>query len=194
MKKPTAEKREEGEEEEREEKKIPMTLTSVIVDLPPIHHWISARDSDKKFSRSLTNSSRSSVTWTRVSAQFHERGSFSSSTFHLSRSICIIHMQVLFQYYPIVSLTTAIATNNSNDSFSMLMSDSHPTDSSRPLVFTVLIACCLTIIIILTILGNILVLIALYINFALRSPTHLLMGNLACADLLLGNDRLNCNC
>jgi hypothetical protein len=27
----------------------------------------------------------------------------------------------------------------------------------------------------------------LCVDFALRSPTHLLMGNLACADLLLGN-------
>lgn len=56
----------------------------------------------------------------------------------------------------------------------------------RPFLTTVLIGFCLSLIIILTVLGNILVLIALSIDFALRSPTHVLMGNLACADLLLG--------
>ena len=56
---------------------------------------------------------------------------------------------------------------------------------SQPLI--VFSAIPLAIIILLTIFGNILVLIALCIDFALRSPTHLLMGNLACADLLLGN-------
>ncbi|CAF0802786.1 unnamed protein product [Didymodactylos carnosus] len=57
---------------------------------------------------------------------------------------------------------------------------------TRPLYGTILVAICLCIIILLTIIGNIIVLIALSINFALRSPTHLLMGNLALADLLLG--------
>ncbi len=94
-------------------------------------------------------------------------------------------MQVLSQFHHIVSLTTL---NNSNDNLtSLLLPDININVPSRPFMLTVLIAFCLAIIIALTILGNILVLIALCIDFALRSPTHLLMGNLACADLLLGN-------
>jgi len=94
-------------------------------------------------------------------------------------------MQVLSQFPQIVSLATL---NNSNDSLtSSILQDININGPSRPLISTILIAFCLSIIIILTILGNILVLIALCIDFALRSPTHLLMGNLACADLLLGN-------
>ena len=58
---------------------------------------------------------------------------------------------------------------------------------ARALLLTVAIAVSLSMIILLTILGNILVLTALRVDLALRSPTHLLMGNLACADLLLGN-------
>lgn len=38
----------------------------------------------------------------------------------------------------------------------------------------------------LTVLGNILVLLAIFVDFHLRSPTHYLMGSLAIADLLLG--------
>lgn len=38
----------------------------------------------------------------------------------------------------------------------------------------------------LTVLGNILVLLAIFVDFHLRSPTHYLMGSLATADLLLG--------
>ncbi len=91
-------------------------------------------------------------------------------------------MQVLSQLQYIVSL------NNSNDNLtSSYLSDNSINVPSRPFILTILIALCLSIIILLTILGNILVLIALCIDFALRSPTHLLMGNLACADLLLGN-------
>jgi hypothetical protein len=95
-------------------------------------------------------------------------------------------MQVLSQFQPIVSWTTL---NNSNDNLTSSSFESDPiiNGPSRPFVLTVLIALCLSIIILLTILGNILVLIALCVDFALRSPTHLLMGNLACADLLLGN-------
>ncbi len=95
-------------------------------------------------------------------------------------------MQVLSQFPLIVSLTTQ---NNSYDNLTTTFSqDSNLNGPFRPFILTVLIAFCLSIIIALTILGNILVLIALCINFALRSPTHLLMGNLACADLLLGNE------
>ena len=74
--------------------------------------------------------------------------------------------------------------NASNDNFTALLL---LVPTARPLYLTVLLACCLLTIILLTILGNILVLTALCVDFALRSPTHLLMGNLACADLLLGN-------
>jgi hypothetical protein len=93
-------------------------------------------------------------------------------------------MQVLPQLHHIVSLTTA--TNQSNQTLITLIQDLTINEQTRPLILTILIAICLSIIILLTILGNILVLIALCIDFALRSPTHLLMGNLACADLLLG--------
>ncbi|CAF1434717.1 unnamed protein product [Rotaria sp. Silwood1] len=93
-------------------------------------------------------------------------------------------MQVLSQFHSIVSLTTL---NNSNDNLTLsILPDIYNSSLTRPILATILIALCLSIIIILTILGNILVLIALCIDFALRSPTHLLMGNLACADLLLG--------
>ena len=94
-------------------------------------------------------------------------------------------MQVLLQDPPIASLISS--NNQSNESFSSGLPDRSNHELSRSLIFTILLASCLAVIILLTILGNILVLIALYINFALRSPTHLLMGNLACADLLLGN-------
>jgi len=39
---------------------------------------------------------------------------------------------------------------------------------------------------ILTILGNVLVLLAILTDFHLRSPSHYLMGSLAMTDLLLG--------
>jgi hypothetical protein len=95
-------------------------------------------------------------------------------------------MQVLSQFHSIVSLTTL---NNSNDNLTSTgLQDTTINEPIRPFILTILIAFCLSIIIVLTILGNILVLIALCIDFALRSPTHLLMGNLACADLLLGNE------
>jgi hypothetical protein len=91
-------------------------------------------------------------------------------------------MQVLSQFHHMIAL------NNSNDNFaSSFLSDPNINEPSRPFLLTILIALSLAIIIVLTVLGNILVLIALCVDFALRSPTHLLMGNLACADLLLGN-------
>lgn len=92
-------------------------------------------------------------------------------------------MQVLSPLNQFVSLTSL---NTSNDNLTLSTLADVPS-GSRPFLLTILIACSLAIIIILTILGNILVLIALCVDFALRSPTHLLMGNLACADLLLGN-------
>jgi hypothetical protein len=92
-------------------------------------------------------------------------------------------MQFLSQFHHIVSLTTL---NNSNENSTLAIEDFNTNIPSRSLIYTILIIFCLSIIILLTILGNILVLIALCIDFALRSPTHLLMGNLACADLLLG--------
>lgn len=94
-------------------------------------------------------------------------------------------MPVLSQYHHIVSLTTI--TNHSNGTLTSYLLDTNINEQIRPVFLTILIALCLSIIVLLTILGNILVLIALCIDFALRSPTHLLMGNLACADLLLGN-------
>lgn len=50
----------------------------------------------------------------------------------------------------------------------------------------VLLAIFLILLLLLTILGNILVLLAIFVDFHLRSPTHYLMGSLAVADLLLG--------
>jgi hypothetical protein len=93
-------------------------------------------------------------------------------------------MPGLSPLHHIVSLTT---TNYSNETFIIFIQNANIKEQIRPLVLTILIALCLSIIVFLTILGNILVLIALCVDFALRSPTHLLMGNLACADLLLGN-------
>ncbi|CAF2641366.1 unnamed protein product [Rotaria sp. Silwood2] len=92
-------------------------------------------------------------------------------------------MQHLPHFHHSVSWTI---NNDSNETFTSSIPDIYINEQSRPLIFTILIAICLSIIILLTILGNILVLIAICIDFALRSPTHLLMGNLACADLLLG--------
>ena len=92
------------------------------------------------------------------------------------------------EFHQIVSLTT---TNNSNETLAIIIHNEITDVLKRSVFSTVLIAVCLSIIILLTILGNILVLIALCINFALRSPTHLLMGNLACADLLLGKPKLS---
>ena len=59
----------------------------------------------------------------------------------------------------------------------------------RSLFLTLFIILALAVIILLTVLGNILVLTAVVLDPALRSPTHLLMVNLACADLLLGKSR-----
>lgn len=96
-----------------------------------------------------------------------------------------MHMQVLPQFHHLVYLTTII--NQSNETFLTSAQDLSPINEPiRPRLATIFIALSLSMIILLTILGNILVLIALSIDFALRSPTHLLMGNLACADLLLG--------
>ncbi|CAF0768258.1 unnamed protein product [Adineta ricciae] len=94
-------------------------------------------------------------------------------------------MQIIPQLEQIVISTS---TNQSTDNLSFVMLANDTISSShRPFFLTILIAICLSTIVILTIVGNILVLIALCCDFALRSPTHLLMGNLACADLLLGN-------
>ncbi|CAF3180836.1 unnamed protein product [Rotaria socialis] len=92
-------------------------------------------------------------------------------------------MQVLSQIHPSV---TSTINNYSNETLLLSLHDININAQARPLVLAILIAIPLSIIILLTILGNILVLIAICIDFALRSPTHLLMGNLACADLLLG--------
>lgn len=45
---------------------------------------------------------------------------------------------------------------------------------------------------VLIIFGNIFVILAICIDFHLRSPTHHLLGSLAVADLLLGNFVLSC--
>ena len=42
---------------------------------------------------------------------------------------------------------------------------------------------------IVTVFGNIIVLLAIFVDFRLRQPTHYLMGSLALADLLLGKQR-----
>ena len=94
-------------------------------------------------------------------------------------------MYMLSQFSQIVEAT--ILTNDSNETLLSLIGDTNRIQPTRATIFSILIAISLSIICLLTILGNILVLIALCIDFALRSPTHLLMGNLACADLLLGN-------
>jgi hypothetical protein len=52
---------------------------------------------------------------------------------------------------------------------------------------TIILALILSSIVILTVFGNILVLLAIFFDFHLRSPTHYLMGSLALADLLLGS-------
>lgn len=92
-------------------------------------------------------------------------------------------MQVQFHFHSIVSTASG---NKTNETIVSSLVESQSQEITRSLIFTIIITLCLLIIILLTILGNILVLTALYTNFALRSPTHLLMGNLACADLLLG--------
>jgi len=95
-------------------------------------------------------------------------------------------MNVLSQFHPIVSWTIINQSNENLSSSSISADNDQLKILTRPFIWTVILTCCLSTIIVLTILGNILVLIALCIDFALRSPTHLLMGNLACADLLLG--------
>ena len=50
----------------------------------------------------------------------------------------------------------------------------------------VLLAIFLIFLIITTVFGNMLVVMAILINIHLRSPTHLFMGSLAIADLLVG--------
>lgn len=51
----------------------------------------------------------------------------------------------------------------------------------------VILALILSSIVLLTVFGNILVLLAIFFDFHLRSPTHYLMGSLAFADFLIGN-------
>ena len=50
----------------------------------------------------------------------------------------------------------------------------------------ILQALILSLIVLTTVFGNTLVLLAIFCDFHLRSPTHYLMGSLALADLMLG--------
>jgi hypothetical protein len=59
-------------------------------------------------------------------------------------------------------------------------------DSTGLTLHNVLLAAFLVFLALATILGNIFVLLAIFVDFHLRSPTHYLMGSLAMADLLLG--------
>ena len=74
-------------------------------------------------------------------------------------------MQVLSQFHPSVSLTV---TNITNETLISTIQDLSVNEQTRPLILTILITVCLLIIIILTILGNILVLIAIFIDWNLK--------------------------
>lgn len=66
-----------------------------------------------------------------------------------------------------------------------------PTDASASLAasmnwMSLVVAVALSVIVLLTIGGNLLILAAVLFNSNLRGPTHILIANLAVADLLLG--------
>jgi hypothetical protein len=76
-----------------------------------------------------------------------------------------------------------IGTNNTSNQTDFLIQQA----SVNLTVGLVITGCVLSLMVLLTVFGNIFVLLAILIDFHLRSPTHFLMGSLAVADLLLGN-------
>lgn len=73
--------------------------------------------------------------------------------------------------------------SQSNLSNNILEATSDPFEFTLKNVFLVLFLLCLGVV---TIFGNIIVLLAIFVDFRLRQPTHYLLGSLALADLLLG--------
>ncbi len=86
---------------------------------------------------------------------------------------------------------SAGSPHTGTDNLLMMTSDTHRIfGSSNFTGFTlenVLLAAFLICLALATILGNIFVLLAIFVDFHLRSPTHYMMGSLAMADLLLGS-------
>jgi len=78
---------------------------------------------------------------------------------------------------------------------SKFLNENHPNESNM-LYFTdspydfsiknILLIIFLVLLALSTIFGNIFVILAIFVDFHLRSPTHYMMGSLALADLLLG--------
>ena len=95
-------------------------------------------------------------------------------------------LDVSMQLDNIHFLTTLSIQSNINNTISStyLLEDSfEPFQFTLKNVFLVLFLFCLGVV---TIFGNIIVILAIFVDFRLRQPTHYLMGSLALADLLLG--------
>jgi hypothetical protein len=85
-------------------------------------------------------------------------------------------------YLPIISSESSTSHNNNNNT-ELMSSSSDPYEFTFKNAFLVLFLISLSVVIIL---GNTIVLLAIFVDFRLRQPTHYLMGSLALADLLLG--------
>ena len=86
-------------------------------------------------------------------------------------------------YLPIISGESSTSHNNNNNTTELMSSSSDPYEFTFKNAFLVLFLISLSVVIIL---GNTIVLLAIFVDFRLRQPTHYLMGSLALADLLLG--------
>ena len=98
-------------------------------------------------------------------------------------------------------LNSVIASSLSINStiVSAFLEQRHPNESNilyyteSPYEFSVkniLLVLFLVVLAVSTICGNTFVILAIFVDFHLRLPTHYMMGSLALADLLLGNQKL----
>ena len=95
---------------------------------------------------------------------------------------------------------TSSMSINSTMISKFLEQNNHPNESNilyyseSPYEFSIkniLLVLFLVVLALSTICGNTFVILAIFVDFHLRLPTHYMMGSLALADLLLGNFFLN---
>ena len=82
------------------------------------------------------------------------------------------------------SLSSCFLEGNSSNRFNASMSE-----LPNEFYTNILLAIFLIALALLTVFGNIMVILAIVFDIHLRSPTHYLLGSLAIADLLLGKFR-----
>lgn len=90
-----------------------------------------------------------------------------------------VHLENM-SYSPFIFNKFDTSKNNNTE---FMSSSSDPFEFTFKNAFLILFLVTLGVVIIL---GNTIVLLAIFVDFRLRQPTHYLMGSLALADLLLG--------